>query len=335
MEVYDLENKLRDFEYVKSKYGVAFRRATVEPGKKVYRLTHLFEKTGHHSLISNVSGLNGEPLELVDVAFYWVDAPDPPDPPTMLYPHDWFRKFVHGLTNVNGDVGPAMGKGAYHGEGEGGPHAVWIRDPSIPSDICERLGMLAGTFHDHIDQRFTLTLEGGQREGMFYEVISKRRFDRTEGTNHIAINCEEKSVADFSKIQGEVLVGNDWKNPDWKDPNPVYPRSSYHFNIYAGYNPTPGEVDRTFWIVLRHSDTKILLCDPLSFKFKTREYGIHHAYLMWGTPSAPEPEPEPPLPPDPEPPVPAEPHPYLVALNRIATALEDIGEFLGAQSDEQ
>jgi hypothetical protein len=49
-----------------------------------------------------------------------------------------------------------MGTGAYHGEGEGGPHAVWVRDPNIPSDICEKLGMLAGTFHDHLDQKFGL-----------------------------------------------------------------------------------------------------------------------------------------------------------------------------------
>jgi hypothetical protein len=156
IKVMDLEYKERDFEYAKSKYGVAIRRAEVAPGQKVYRLVELWEKTGHHSLITQVLDEDGNPMANVDVAFYWSDAPDPPDPPTEVYPHDWYRNFVHGPTNVNGDVGPGMGTGAYHGEGEGGPHAVWVRDPNIPSDICEKLGMLAGTFHDHLDQKFRL-----------------------------------------------------------------------------------------------------------------------------------------------------------------------------------
>jgi len=156
VKVVDLEYQERDFDYAKSKYGVAFRRAKVAPGQKVYRLVELWEKTGHSSLITQVLNEDGSPMANVDVAFYWPGAPDPPDPPTEVYSHDWHRKFVHGPTNVNGDVGPGMGHGAYHGEGEGGPHAVWVRDPNIPSDICEKLGMLAGTFHDHLDQKFQL-----------------------------------------------------------------------------------------------------------------------------------------------------------------------------------
>jgi hypothetical protein len=164
IKVVDLEYKDRDFEYAKSKYGVAFRRAKVAPGQKVYRLVELWEKTGHASLITQVLNEDSSPMANVDVAFYWPDAPDPPDPPTEVYPHDWHRNFVHGPTNVNGDVGPGMGSGAYHAEGEGGPHAVWVRDPNIPSDICEKLGMLAGTFHDHLDQKFQLMTEpsGGE-----------------------------------------------------------------------------------------------------------------------------------------------------------------------------
>jgi len=160
IKVVDLEYKERDFEYAKSKYGVAFRRAKVAPGQKVYRLVELWEKTGHSSLITQVLNEDGSPMANVDVAFYWPDAPDPPDPPTEVSSHDWYRNFVHGPTNVNGDVGPGMGPGAYHGRGEGGPHAVWVRDPNIPSDICEKLGMLAGTFHDHLDQKFKLVTAG-------------------------------------------------------------------------------------------------------------------------------------------------------------------------------
>jgi len=169
IKVVDLEYKDRDFEYAKSKYGVAFRRAKVAPGQKVYRLVELWEKTGHSSLITQVLNEDGSPMANVDVAFYWPDAPDPPDPPTEVYPHDWHRNFVHGPTNVNGDVGPGMGSGAYHAEGEGGPHAVWIHDPNIPSDICEKLGMLAGTFHDHLDQKFQLMTESSGEEEVIEE----------------------------------------------------------------------------------------------------------------------------------------------------------------------
>jgi len=164
IKVMDLEYKERDFEYAKSKYGVAFRRAEVAPGEKVYRLVELWEKSGPASLITQVLNEDGSPMANVDVAFYWPDAPDPPDPPTEVYAHDWYGKFVHGPTNVNGDVGPGMGPGAYHGTGEGGPHAVWVRDPNIPSDICEKLGMLAGTFHDHLDQKFQLMTVPGEIE---------------------------------------------------------------------------------------------------------------------------------------------------------------------------
>jgi hypothetical protein len=164
IKVVDLEYNERDFEYAKSKYGVAFRRAEVAPGQKVYRLIELWEKAGPSSLITQVLNEDGNPIANADVAFYWPDAPDPPDPPTNVYSHDWYRNFVHGLTNVNGDVGPGMGRGAYHGRGEGGPHATWVRDPNIPSDICEKLGMLAGTVHEHLDQKFQLMVVKGDGE---------------------------------------------------------------------------------------------------------------------------------------------------------------------------
>jgi len=104
---------------------------------------------------------DGNPIVNMGVAFYWSDAPDPPDPPTEVYAHDWYPNFVHGPTNENGDVGPGMGRGAWIDDpAVGGPHAVWVRDLNIPSDICERLGMLPGTPHDHLDQKFKLMTAG-------------------------------------------------------------------------------------------------------------------------------------------------------------------------------
>lgn len=162
IRVFDKDLKERDLAWAKQKYGVEFRRYPAKDGETVYRLVELWEKTGHSSLVTKVLGKNGLPIPEKDVAFYWPKAPSPPDPPTTLLNWDWHKNFVHGPTNLNGDVGPGMGHGAYHGEGQGGPHAVWVRDSNFPSDICERLGMLAGTFHDHLDQVFQRVVVGGE-----------------------------------------------------------------------------------------------------------------------------------------------------------------------------
>ncbi len=165
IRIFDMNGNEKDLAWAKAKYGVEFRRAEVSAGAKVFRLVELWEKTGHSALITQVLNEDGQPIDKQDVAFYWPGAPDPPDPPTDVYDHDWHDNFVHGPTNVNGDVGPGMGRGAYHGEGEGGPHAVWVRDPGVPSDICEKLGMLAGTFHDHLDQKFQRMTAGAEEPG--------------------------------------------------------------------------------------------------------------------------------------------------------------------------
>jgi len=295
IKVFDLYNNELDFEYVESKYGVAFRRAKVEPGKPVYRLVELWEKTGHHSLITTVLDEEGRPIDQADVAFYWPDAPDPPDPPTQLLPHDWYRNFIHGPTNVNGDVGPAMGGGAYHGEGEGGPHAVWVRDPLIPSDICERLGMLAGTFHDHLDQKFRLK-RGGQDpmpQGMFVEIDRQVIVLPPEGVreNHIAVKCEGSQ--NFYDTRVDLRVGDDWQNPDWTDPNPIYPATLNHYNLGAIYTPQPGETNRTFWILIRRA-TEELISEPLAFQFNTGEGRRYTAWVEWRTDGEPPPPPPPP-----------------------------------------
>lgn len=164
IKVYDLEQQEQNLDYAVEKYGIEVERAEVKPGQLVWRVVELWEKTGYTALITQTLGEEGLPMANVDVAFYWPDAPDPPDPPTDVTEHDWYGNFVHGPTNVNGDIGPGMGKGAYHGIGEGGPHAVWIRDPDIPSDIVRKLGMLAGTFHDHLDQKFRLVRVGEEPE---------------------------------------------------------------------------------------------------------------------------------------------------------------------------
>jgi len=286
IEVFDMEGNKKDFAWAKAKYGVAFRRAS---GQKVYRLIELREKTGNHSLVTKVLDKDGNPILNADVAFYWPDAPSPPDPPTEVYPHDWYSNFIHGPTNVNGDVGPGMGTGAYHGEGEGGPHAVWVRDPNIPSDICEKLGMLAGTFHDHLDQKFKL-MEGEESMSKFVEVNRTVKVLPPEGVNqnHISIKCSGEP--NFYDTRADLMVGNDPTNPDWQAPDPIWPVGLHHYNIGAMYNPVEGETSRTFWVIIRTAQEKAI-SDPIPFVFNTGEGRRYTVQVKWQEPGTTPPPP--------------------------------------------
>ncbi len=222
IKVVDKDYNEKDFAWAETKYGVAYRRAEVAPGQKVYRLVELWEKTGTTSLVTQVLDEDSNPMANVGVAFYWSGAPDPPEPATEVYPHDWYLNFIHGPTNVNGDVGPGMGTGAYHGEGEGGPHAVWVRDPNIPSDICDKLGMLAGTFHDHLDQKFKLMVEGEENGNGNGDDAALKFKERLEFDYNVAALCiaYPTSVAMNTRGDGrgpgvdEDLYPSEWIHPD-------------------------------------------------------------------------------------------------------------------------
>jgi hypothetical protein len=287
VRVFDLDGKERDEEYAKTKYGVDWRRANVAQGQKVYRLIELWEKSGHHSLITQVLDENGQPLANTPVTFYWSGAPQPPDPPTPVYPHDWFSRFIWGLTNVNGDVGPGMGTGAYHGPGEGGPHAVWIHDPAIPSDICEKLGMMAGTFHDHFDQKFRLMTVGEDNgappppsSGRF-ELVGKEIFEN-KPANRIIV--EAVGERDFYDVRASVMVKG-----TTIDMGPFHPVSIRRFELGVPYNPGENELGRTFLVTLEHPDGTVL-GGPWEFPYRTGILAEWQATVEW-TVEKPEPPP--------------------------------------------
>ena len=312
IKVFDLENKERDFEYAKSKYGVAFRRAKVGVGQKVYRLIELWEKTGHHSLITQLLDENNNPMDQMDIAFYWPDAPDPPDPPTTLYDHDWYRNFKHGLTNLNGDVGPGMGGGAWidvdleppHNAVGGGPHAVWVRDPNIPSDICERLGMRGGTNHDHLDQKFKLMTQGGDPMTGKRLVEVDRKVDvlPPEGVNENHIAIKVPGSPGFYETYAIMVIGDDLAEPDHVFPDRFYPAGLNHYNLGAIYDRVPGELSRTFWVTIHRMANEVAVSNPIPFVFNTGEGRRYTCYMEWQEevdPEEPPPDPEPP-PPDPD-----------------------------------
>lgn len=238
---------------VKEKYGAAFRRAEVQTNTFVYRLIELWEQSGNSSLKTQVLDEHGNPIPNIGVAFYWPDAPDPPEPETKVTSFDWHRNFIHGPTNVNGDVGPGMGHGAYHGRGEGGPHAVWVREWQIPSDICEKLGMLAGTPHDHLDQKFQLMIAGEEPTppnggDMLYRLDHSTEGVHAEGAIYILWPATDEAFD--TNARGGIVGGMDL---DVSDPVEV----GYQGKQYAQSEMSAcfeGDEPREFWIQIHRMD---------------------------------------------------------------------------------
>ena len=114
--------------------------------------SHIFAPT---ALVVSCYNADGAPVENVLVAFTWPDAD--PRPGTGCGKD----RAVVGPTNENGDVGFAMGPGAYYLPPSGGPHGVWIDQlaSNYPTDCTFGLGMLVDTNHAHMDVVYVLKEE--------------------------------------------------------------------------------------------------------------------------------------------------------------------------------
>ncbi|MFH1438290.1 MAG: hypothetical protein ABIJ56_21455 [Pseudomonadota bacterium] len=154
-DVFDMEGVERDLAWLAAEYGSQFQRADMEricvPGG-VYRLTEFREREGPSNIDVTVFDEGGSPIASLPVAFYWPDAPE------TSREDEWYPVKFTGITNDEGRVGFALGGGSYHGPGEGGPHAIWVSDETYPGDLADRLGMLVGTNHRHLDLTFVLML---------------------------------------------------------------------------------------------------------------------------------------------------------------------------------
>lgn len=147
-----------DTAWVATEYGSEGRRADparVAVAGVVYRLVEIAERVGPSNIDVFVVDRDGAPLEGIVVAFTWPDAPE------LSRPDEWYPRKVTSTTGSDGRVGFALGGGAYiSGCGAGGPHAIWVSmpgaipDASVPSDLADRLGMLGGTNHRHLDLMF-------------------------------------------------------------------------------------------------------------------------------------------------------------------------------------
>jgi hypothetical protein len=152
--VFDMHNNEKDMAWVRQTYGSDFARATPEMlagATHVCRLIEFREREGPSNIDTFTMGEDDQPLANITVAFYWPDAPTP------SRPEEWKPKKYYQRTDIRGKVGFALGPGAYiRDPAVGGPHAIWVSEPTMPSDLADKLGMLAGTNHRHLEPVFQL-----------------------------------------------------------------------------------------------------------------------------------------------------------------------------------
>ncbi|RPJ40109.1 MAG: hypothetical protein EHM35_00455 [Planctomycetaceae bacterium] len=115
------------------------------------------------ALVVRVADEHGAAINGQRVAFYWPDAPVDPyaGPAGGLLPGMVPGRCVWGVTE-RGDVGFGMGRDSYFwpGQGQIGPHAVWVYGDDTRSDVILGLGMVALTDHAHFDVEYE-RVEGG------------------------------------------------------------------------------------------------------------------------------------------------------------------------------
>jgi hypothetical protein len=152
-----------DMAWVASEHGSTLTRTT-DTSATFYRLVAFVEREGPSNIDVLVVGPDASPLTGIPVAFYYSTAPE------TSRSDEWYPVKVTGTTGTDGIAGFAIGTGAYYGCGEGGPHAIWVSEPgpagdtTVPSDLADHLGMIAGTNHRHLELIFQRVEPAGSIE---------------------------------------------------------------------------------------------------------------------------------------------------------------------------
>jgi hypothetical protein len=129
LKVYDMDGVQRTYNWAVNKYGVHVEQISGWG----YHCVELRERSGPASVDVWVYQSNGLPAPNVRVEFYWPTGMD------VKY------------TEADGKAGFAYGSGSWiYDPAVGGPHWLVVQDSSS-CDAVSRLGMLAGTPHDHLD----------------------------------------------------------------------------------------------------------------------------------------------------------------------------------------
>ena len=129
LKVYDMYGVERSYEWAVQKYGVLVQQRSGWS----YHCVELRERSGPSSLDVWVYRANGLPASGVRAEFHW--------------PGDMAVQY----TDTSGKAGFGYGPGSWiYDPAVGGPHWLVIANETS-CDAVSRLGMLAGTPHDHLD----------------------------------------------------------------------------------------------------------------------------------------------------------------------------------------
>jgi hypothetical protein len=129
LKVYDMYGVERSYEWAVQKYGVLVEQRSGWG----YHCVELRERSGPSSLDVWVYRANGLPASGVRVEFHW--------------PGDMAVQY----TEISGKAGFGYGPGSWiYDPAVGGPHWLVVVN-GTSCDAVSRLGMLAGTPHDHLD----------------------------------------------------------------------------------------------------------------------------------------------------------------------------------------
>lgn len=286
MKFYDADGNEQTEQWAIDEYG--FNVIRVEATGQVYRLVQVREKVRQNTHIASLVKPDGAPVEGKLIAFHWPDAEPIPDP-VLPYPYD--RAHL-GPTNADGNCGNGMGPGAYTGRGDCGPHAVWIHDLSIPTDIQTCIGMRQD--YSHLNSVFMLM--DAEDNGPFPDPGGGRfqEYDRLwepGEVNELAVLFRGRSYFD---LRGHLDIQN-WDDlddpPPWELPAPIHPSAEGEFHFGVTYTPGEGEDYRVYRAyILDVSDGSKVIGGPFLAKWSTEVHGKWTIYVDWISDETPGPE---------------------------------------------
>ncbi len=134
LRVFDMDGQEQTLEWAVEKYGV---RLDLYDGRG-WHCSQMKERSGPASVDIYLYEEDGKPAQGIKVEFFWPGGSQ------------------EKLTEVDGKVGFAYGPGSWiTNPAVGGPHWIVVNGGETSDDVS-RLGMLAGTNHDHLDLSFRM-----------------------------------------------------------------------------------------------------------------------------------------------------------------------------------
>jgi len=157
--VLDQQGQLQSWEWLLANLGPiqVERTAAASLGQPVFRLEQVRVAEGPAVQVVHVTDTRGLPLEGVQVARSWADAPELPAWPASA--SRWREQGVRGPTGRSGAVGFGLGAGDVYQLPNAGTACVWVADPTGPSDRIDGLGVLGSERRLHLDLSFRVVQE--------------------------------------------------------------------------------------------------------------------------------------------------------------------------------